>query len=87
MANARLALFCAQRLASGGCDNWVRLWRFNAQEQRWHKEADLHRAGQSTHDDWVRDVAWAPSVGLPGSLIATCGQVCGPKKLQIFANK
>jgi WD40 repeat protein len=70
--------FCysPQRIASGGCDNCVRIWRFNGQEQRWHKDAELRREGQTAHDDWVRDVAWAPSVGLPGSLIATCGQVC-----------
>ena len=27
------------------------------------------------HSDWVRDVAWAPSVGLPKSVIASCSQV------------
>lgn len=26
------------------------------------------------HTDWVRDVAWAPNVGLPRSYIASCGQ-------------
>ena len=32
------------------------------------------------HTDWVRDVAWAPSVGLPLSRIASCSQVrrCTP---------
>lgn len=27
------------------------------------------------HIDWVRDVAWCPSVGLPLSRIASCSQV------------
>ena len=27
------------------------------------------------HSDWVRDVAWAPSIGLPKSIIASCGTV------------
>lgn len=27
------------------------------------------------HRDWVRDVAWAPSVGMPNSTIASCSQV------------
>jgi len=27
------------------------------------------------HCDWVRDVAWAPSVGLPRTVIASCSQV------------
>lgn len=32
----------------------------------------------SGHGDWVRDVAWAPNVGLPCSYIASCSQVgCG----------
>lgn len=26
------------------------------------------------HSDWVRDVAWAPNVGLPRSYVASCGQ-------------
>ena len=26
------------------------------------------------HTDWVRDVAWAPSLGLPTSMIASAGQ-------------
>jgi len=26
------------------------------------------------HSGWVRDVAWAPSVGLPVNTIATCGE-------------
>ena len=26
------------------------------------------------HTDWVRDVAWAPSIGLPVSRIASCSQ-------------
>lgn len=29
----------------------------------------------NAHSDWVRDVAWAPNIGLPGEYIATCGQV------------
>lgn len=26
------------------------------------------------HADWVRDVAWAPSLGMPSSVIASCSQ-------------
>lgn len=32
------------------------------------------------HSDWVRDVAWCPSVGLPISRIASCSQVIAPPK-------
>ena len=28
------------------------------------------------HTDWVRDVAWAPSIGLPVTRIASCSQDC-----------
>ena len=28
------------------------------------------------HQDWVRDVAWAPNIGVPVSIIASCGEVC-----------
>ncbi len=35
----------------------------------WKVEAVL-----SQHDDWVRDVAWAPNLGLPKSTIASAGQ-------------
>ncbi len=34
-------------------------------------EEELHG-----HTDWVRDVAWAPNIGLPGEHIATASQVC-----------
>lgn len=27
------------------------------------------------HTDWVRDVAWAPNIGMPGNYIASCSQV------------
>ena len=42
------------------------------------------------HSDWVRDVAWAPSIGLPRNVIATCSQVgtqnssCCPSLCQLF---
>ena len=32
------------------------------------------------HSDWVRDVAWCPSVGLPLSRIASCSQVRGVRQ-------
>ncbi len=36
----------------------------------WIKEVVLEG-----HNDWVRDVAWAPSIGLTQSYIASCSQV------------
>ena len=38
----------------------------------WEEEEKLE-----AHSDWVRDVAWAPNIGLPTSKIASCSQVSG----------
>jgi protein transport protein SEC13 len=59
----------AKRFVSGGCDNSVKIWRFHEQENAWKPEQTLEH-----HTDWVRDVAWAPNIGLPFSTIASCSQ-------------
>ena len=46
-----------RRLASGGCDGLVKVWRFQPSSGRWALDAPPLAA----HGDWVRDVAWAPS--------------------------
>lgn len=56
-----------KRLVTGGCDNLVKIWK--EQDDRWVEENKLE-----IHSDWVRDVAWAPSVGLRKSYIASCSQ-------------
>ena len=46
---------------------------FREEEGEWIEDNKLEG-----HSDWVRDVAWAPSIGLPKSIIASCSQVpCG----------
>ena len=43
-----------------------------------HREEDgqwVEEQKLEGHSDWVRDVAWAPSIGLPRSIIASCGTV------------
>lgn len=59
--------FGTKRLATGGCDNSVKIWKEDG--DRWVEECRLE-----AHSDWVRDVAWAPNVGLPRSQIASCSQ-------------
>jgi len=59
----------AKRFVTGGCDNLVKIWKYNDDEDKWVEEKKLE-----AHSDWVRDVAWAPSVGLPVSYIASCSQ-------------
>ncbi|XP_069907214.1 protein SEC13 homolog isoform X1 [Oryctolagus cuniculus] len=59
---------CPKKFASGGCDNLIKLWR-REEDGQWKEEQKLE-----AHSDWVRDVAWAPSIGLPTSTIASCSQ-------------
>lgn len=59
-----------KRFASAGCDNLVKIWGYREDSQSWVEEEIL-----DGHSDWVRDVAWAPNIGLPRSYIATASQV------------
>jgi len=58
-----------KRFVSGGCDNVLKIWRFSDTENTWKLEETFE-----FHTDWVRDVAWAPNIGLPSSTIASCSQ-------------
>lgn len=59
----------AKRLVSGGCDGLVKIWRC-VEDGSWQEEGTLPPA----HSDWVRDVAWAPSLGAAGTMVASCSQ-------------
>jgi protein transport protein SEC13 len=61
--------FSVKRFASAGCDNLVKIWGYREETQSWVEEETLEG-----HADWVRDIAWAPSIGLPRSYIATASQ-------------
>jgi len=58
-----------KRFASAGCDNLVKIWGFREDTQAWAEQEIL-----DGHTDWVRDVAWAPNIGLPRTYIATASQ-------------
>ena len=45
---------------------------------QWEEEEKLE-----AHSDWVRDVAWAPNVGLSVSTMASCSQVSEDLLLQL----
>ena len=47
----------------------VKIWGYREDTQSWVEEEVLEG-----HTDWVRDVAWAPNIGLPRSYIATASQ-------------
>ena len=58
---------------SCGSDRWLLVLFLSPREENdaWVLEGKPLDA----HTDWVRDVAWCPSVGLPLSRIASCSQV------------
>eukprot|EP00456_Euglypha_rotunda_P050065 TRINITY_DN40188_c0_g1_i1.p1 TRINITY_DN40188_c0_g1~~TRINITY_DN40188_c0_g1_i1.p1 ORF type:complete len:311 (-),score=28.00 TRINITY_DN40188_c0_g1_i1:76-1008(-) len=60
------------RLATGGCDNRLKVWRFVQDKGKW--QPDRFKNDDNRHSDWIRDVAWAPSLGLPTSTIATASE-------------
>eukprot|EP01024_Parvocaulis_polyphysoides_P013748 TRINITY_DN1540_c0_g1_i2.p1 TRINITY_DN1540_c0_g1~~TRINITY_DN1540_c0_g1_i2.p1 ORF type:complete len:188 (+),score=27.14 TRINITY_DN1540_c0_g1_i2:117-680(+) len=56
-----------KRLVTCGCDNLIKIW--SEQNGQWVCESSL-----KGHENWVRDAAWAPDLGLPRSTIASAGQ-------------
>ncbi len=67
-----------KRLVTGGCDHLVKIWWYDGaclicsqnDAGNWIEEAVLEG-----HTDWVRDVAWAPNIGITASYIASGSQV------------
>jgi len=57
------------KLVSGGCDNSLKIWTHT--ESGWSAGVALTPA---THKERIRDVAWAPSLGLSCNIIASCSQ-------------
>lgn len=58
-----------RRFVTGGSDNTLRLWSFDQPSQTYKQEGNA----LTGHTDWVRDVAWSPSV-LQKSYIASASQ-------------
>ncbi|RDW66318.1 transport protein-like protein SEC13 [Coleophoma cylindrospora] len=58
-----------RRFVTGGSDNLLKIWAFDAASQTYKQEQEP-LAG---HTDWVRDVAWSPTV-LQKSYIASASQ-------------
>jgi protein transport protein SEC13 len=58
-----------KRFASAGCDNLIKIWLYDEKEDSWQKEHQLE-----AHLDWVRDIAWSPTIGTGKTLIASCSQ-------------
>lgn len=66
----------AARLVTGGCDNLVKVWRLDVNEKgEWAEKWVLDNDGViNGHDDWVRDVAWAPNSGMMCNTVASCSE-------------
>ncbi|KAH8583400.1 uncharacterized protein ELE39_000168 [Cryptosporidium sp. chipmunk genotype I] len=58
------------RLVSGGCDNQIRIWK---QDPQTKELSEMNQTLDVAHSEWVRDVAWRPSVDLLAETIASCG--------------
>lgn len=58
-----------RRFVTGGSDNQVKIWAYDPASQSYKQEG----AALQGHSDWVRDVAWSPSV-LQKSYIASASQ-------------
>ncbi|KAI9220515.1 protein transporter sec-13 [Blastocladiella britannica] len=60
------------QLATAGCDNTVKLWTLASARGPAPEPASAESL--DGHADWVRDVAFAPNVGVPVTYLASCGQ-------------
>lgn len=67
-----------RRFVTGGSDNAVKIWDFNAGSQSYENTAVLPQG----HSDWVRDVAWSPTL-LSKTYIASASQ---DKTVKIWTN-
>jgi len=61
----------SQKVVSGGCDNLVKIWKFDDVSDEW---VEVYRFPSDSHSDWVRDVSWRPNVGIPSNTIASCSE-------------
>lgn len=59
----------ARRFVTGGSDNEVKIWEYSASTNSYNQLLSLTEG----HSDWVRDVAWSPSL-LSKTYIASASQ-------------
>jgi protein transport protein SEC13 len=60
------------RLVTAGCDNRIRFWVKPADQ--WQKDTSAAISKDLSHSDWVRDVAWAPSILPNVNVVASCSE-------------
>lgn len=61
------------RLVTGGCDNRIRFW-VQQESGQWQEDSSATVSKELSHSDWVRDVAWAPSILPNVNVVASCSE-------------
>jgi protein transport protein SEC13 len=64
-------------LATAGCDNKVKVWRWNGNDLDVHAEmpqAENASEASPGHKDWVRDVAYSPALAMLKNVLASGSQ-------------
>jgi len=61
------------RLVTGGCDNRIRFW-LQQENGQWQEDTSASVSKELSHSDWVRDVAWAPSILPNVNVVASCAE-------------
>lgn len=59
-------------LVTAGCDNQIRFWI--SQDGQWTEDTAKCDTSTLQHTDWVRDVAWAPSLLPNQNMVASCSE-------------
>lgn len=67
------------RLVTGGCDNKIRFWTQSITASggmTWVEDTSNQPISPSsaTHSDWIRDVAWSPSIIPNTNIVASCSE-------------
>lgn len=66
------------RIVTGGCDNKIRFWTKSTSGggMSWTEDSTNQPISSSsaTHSDWIRDVAWSPSIIPDTNIIASCSE-------------
>ena len=61
------------RLVTGGCDNRIHFW-IQQESGQWAEDMSASISMDLSHTDWVRDVAWAPSILPNVNVVASCSE-------------
>lgn len=72
--DAAAQVMTTPRIVTGGCDNRIRFWLQSGDSGQWIEDTSALISKEIAHSDWVRDVAWAPSILPNVNLVASCSE-------------